>query len=263
MNAILEKTLTLVALDRARIGAFLGWAALDGVLGKAPMAKFQGFHDANARFFRGLAKNNDREWFLAHKDEYEEGWNAPMKLLLDDVHAAIDPLYAYCDLDAPKVFRIYRDVRFSKDKAPYKTHVGGFIPVRRAGTRVTDVPMALYFQVGTEVFGAAGHYIMEPSSLARFRASVVDEARGKELGKILASLGRKGLVAQSHDALKRVPKGFDPEHPRADLLRRKGLHVPFAALPKGLLTSPKLVPWLRDQCKTVAPLVEWLVRATV
>jgi len=226
------------------------------------MGQFQGFHDDTGKFFRGLAKNNDRVWFQAHKAEYEEGWNAPMKCLLDDVHAAIDPLYAYCDLDAPKVFRIYRDVRFAKDKAPYKTHVGGFIPVKRSGSRVTDVPMALYFQVGTENFGAAGHYMMEPSSLARFRAALVDEARGKELDKILASLKRKGLVAQSHDALKRVPKGFDAEHPRADLLRRKGLHVSFPTMPKGLLTSPKLVPWLRDQCKITAPLVEWLVRAT-
>ena len=104
--------------------------------------------------------------------------------------------------------------------------------------------------------------MMEPSSLARFRVALVDEARGKELDKILASLRKKGLVAQSHDALKRVPNGFDPEHPRADLLKRKGLHVPFPAMPKGLLTSPKMVPWLRDQCKSVAPLVEWLVRAT-
>jgi len=64
------------------------------------------------------------------------------------------------------------------------------------------------------------------------------------------------------DALKRVPKGFDPGHPRAELLKRKGLGVAFPKLPKGALASPKLVPWLADHAKKAAPLVEWLLFAT-
>src|SRR3977135_1964439 len=133
------------------------------------MARFEGFADADAKFFKALAKKNERAWFLAHKAEFEEGWNAPMNLLLAEVKEAIDRAYAHCDLDEPKVFRIFRDIRFSKDKSPYKTHIGGYIPLRRAGKRATDVPMALYFHVGaTEAFGAAGHYMMDPQSLERF-----------------------------------------------------------------------------------------------
>ncbi len=95
------------------------------------MAGFEGFADAQGKFFRSLAKHNDRDWFQSHKSEYEEGWNAPMKLLLSEVRAGIDRAYARIDLDEPKVFRIFRDVRFSKDKSPYKTHIGGYIPLAR------------------------------------------------------------------------------------------------------------------------------------
>ena len=102
----------------------------------------------NPKFFRLLAKNQSREWFQAHKAEFEEGWLSPMKDLLGEVRHAIDKGFPHCDLDDPKIFRIYRDVRFSKDKAPYKTHVGGLIPVKRSG-RTTEVPIALYFQVGS------------------------------------------------------------------------------------------------------------------
>ena len=107
---------------------------------RAAMAHFEGFADARATFFKSLAKNNERQWFLDHKEQYEEGWQTPMKLLLADVRDAIDGAYPHLDLDEPKVFRIFRDVRFSKDKTPYKTHVGGFVPLVRKGKKATDFP---------------------------------------------------------------------------------------------------------------------------
>lgn len=229
----------------------------------AASATFQGFADPDAKFFKRLVKNNERAWFQAHKAEYEAGWNTPMKLLLAEVRGAIDGAFPHCDLAEPKVFRIFRDVRFAKDKSPYKTHVGGFLPMARTGKKVTDLPMALYFHVGAdEVFGAAGHYMMEPPSLARFRAAVANPKRGPELEAILKRLEKKRFEPTSHDATKRVPKGFDPDHPRAERLKCKGLTVTFPPVPRGLLASPKLVRWLADQCKTAAPLVEWLAFAT-
>jgi uncharacterized protein (TIGR02453 family) len=160
------------------------------------------------------------------------------------------------------VFRIFRDVRFSKDKSPYKTHIGGFIPVQRK-EKVTEVPMALYFHVGAkETFGAAGHYMMSPPSLDRFRVAVAEDKRGKELGKLLGTLQKKGFSTESHETLKRVPKGYDPDHPRAELLKRKGLVVTFPKVPAGLLATHKLTTWLATQCKATTALVEWLVFAT-
>jgi uncharacterized protein (TIGR02453 family) len=159
------------------------------------MTSFEGFADKDGRFFKALAKNNERGWFLAHKAEFDEGWNGPMKALLFDVREAIDRAYAHCELDEPKVFRIFRDVRFSKDKSPYKSHIGGFIPVKRK-QKATEVPMALYFQVGAkETFAAAGHYMMDPASLDRYRVAVADGKRGKELGTILTRLDKRGFEA--------------------------------------------------------------------
>jgi uncharacterized protein (TIGR02453 family) len=224
---------------------------------------FQGFADADASFFKKLARNMKREWFLAHKTELEEGYMAPMKAVLEEVRAAVDKAYPHCDLDEPKVFRIFRDVRFSKDKAPYKTHIGGRIAVVRQG-KVTEVPMALYLHVGQpKSFAAAGHYMMDADTLKRFRAAVADDARGKELDKILASLRKKGFTVSSYDTYKRVPAGFDPDHPRAEHLKRKGLIVTFPEMPKGMLAQKKLMPWLATHVKSAAPLVEWLVYATV
>lgn len=223
---------------------------------------FEGFADRDAKFFRLLSKHQDRAWFAAHKDEFETGWNAPMKALLADVHAAIDSSYRYADLDEPKVFRIYRDVRFSKDKAPYKTHVAGVLPVRRR-SKMTEVPMALYVHVGQpESFAAAGHYMMDAHALRGFQRAVADSAKGKELVRLLAALEKKGFSVDSYDTYKRVPKGFDPAHPRAEHLRRKGLTVGFPKLPAGILVSSKLGSWLAGHAKTAAPLVEWLVYAT-
>ena len=227
------------------------------------MTTFSGFADAGAKFWKGLAKNNDRAWFAAHKADFEDGWNTPMKLLLADVHGVIDKHYPHLDLGEPKVFRIFRDVRFSKDKSPYKTHIGGFIPLERRSAKVTDKPMALYFHVGaTEIIAAAGHYMMEPESVGRYRAAVADDARGKELTKLLAALARSGFRPGPHEAFKRVPKGYEPEHPRAELLKQKGLTVTFPEVPRALLTSKALVKWLADGCKKTAKLVEWLAFAT-
>jgi uncharacterized protein (TIGR02453 family) len=223
---------------------------------------FVGFADPNAKFFRLLSKNQDRAWFQAHKAEFETGWQSPMKELLSEVRAGIDRAYQHCDLGEPKLFRLFRDVRFSKDKSPYKTHVAGVIPVSRKGN-VTEVPMALYLHVGEpRSFAAAGQYKMDPRSLERYRAAVADDKRGKELKRVLASLTRKGFVVRSHDAYKRMPKGYDPDHPLAEHLLRKGLTVGFPDLLQGILTSPRLGAWIVTQAKLAAPLVEWLVFAT-
>lgn len=226
--------------------------------------RFEGFADAEARFFRALAKNQTRDWFLAHKAEYETGWATPMKLLLSEARERIDAFFPHVDLvDEPKVFRIFRDVRFSKDKTPYKTHASGILQVQRAG-KVTEVPAALYVQIGAEeTFAGAGHYMMDAAQLARFRAAVADDTSGKDLVAMVKKLERGGYRVDSAEVLKKVPRGFDAEHPRADLLRRKGLVVSYPELPGELIATRGLLDWLVAATKPVAPLVEWLTFATV
>jgi len=223
-----------------------------------PVAGFEGFADRDGKFFRALARNQRRPWFDAHKQEYEAGWLRPMQALLADVRERIDGLFARLPLAEPKVFRIYRDVRFSKDKSPYKTHVGGYVAVAGSSPGPSGIA-APYVHVGAdEIFIGAGQYMMDPPQLARFRAALVDDARGAAVAAILKKLERAGFEVGSHDALQRVPRGFDPEHPRAALLKRKGLIVSYPELPRKLLVEPELVDWIVTQTKRVVPLVEWL-----
>jgi uncharacterized protein (TIGR02453 family) len=220
--------------------------------------RFEGFADRDARFFRALAKNQRREWFEMHRREYEEGWNAPMKALLAEVRERIDPLFPQHPLGAPKIFRIYRDVRFAKDKSPYKTHIGGYVAIDDGG-HGPSAAAALYVHVGArELFVASGQYMMDPAQLARFREAVLDDGRGRALDAILAKLTRARFALGSHDLLQRVPRGLDPDHPRADLLKRKGLIVSFPGPPRDLLVKRTLVDWLVRHVKPVVPLVEWL-----
>src|SRR5262245_66306365 len=102
--------------------------------------RFGGFADSKGAFFTRLAKNQKKEWFTAHKAEYEAGWQRPMKLLLDGVRAKVDSAYPHLELGEPHVMRIYRDVRFSKDKSPYKTWMGGNVPL--AGAQGSKMPEA-------------------------------------------------------------------------------------------------------------------------
>lgn len=224
------------------------------------MATFEGFADAEGRFFKTLAKHQKREWFQAHKGEYVEGWEQPMQALLDESVRALDRAYPDCELKPPKIFRIHRDVRFAKDKSPYKTHIGGYLPM--LGKNPMGSPTALYVQVGTETFAGAGQYSMDGPSLAKYRAAVLEAKRGAELGRMLGKLEAKGYRVSAMETLKKVPKGVDPDHPRAALLKHKGLVLMFPALPKGIIAKRAFLEWTVTHAKAVAPVVRWLVFAT-
>lgn len=224
--------------------------------------RFEGFADGEMSFFRALAKHQSRDWFAEHKAEYEEGWAKPMAALLAELREAVDDAYPDCELGEPKLFRIYRDVRFGKDKSPFKTHVSGVITAKPR-SKVTEAPAAFYLQLGTETFAGAGLYMMDPHALSSFRAAVLDDERGGEVAEMLRKLEKKGFVASAAEELKSAPRGLDPAHPRIDLLKRKGLVVSFPALPVELIDSRKVLDWAITQAKLSAPLVRWLVYNTV
>ena len=94
--------------------------------------RFDGFADTKLTFFKKLAKNQNKAWFVEHKSEYDEGWNAPMVALLAEAREKLDGAYPHLELGEPHVMRIYRDVRFSKDKTPYKTHIAAAFRSRSA-----------------------------------------------------------------------------------------------------------------------------------
>jgi uncharacterized protein (TIGR02453 family) len=222
--------------------------------------RFTGFADSGARFFHALERNQNREWFLAHKHEYEEGWATPMRALLEEVREKAARSFA-SGIGEPKVFRIFRDVRFARDKSPYKTHVAGILPLAGRVGRMPG-PVALYLHLGLDQYVGSGHWIMESAELARFREALLDPRRGGEVVGILGKLERAGFVVGSHETLKKVPRGVDPDHPRADLLKRKGLVVEFPKFAKRSIVTREFADTIAQSTKRAAPLVEWLVAAT-
>lgn len=228
---------------------------------KKPAVRFEGFADGKAAFFEQLLLHNDRDWFEAHRAEYQEGWLRPMEALLGEVRERLRATYGEA-LGKAKVFRLHRDLRFARDKSPYKTHIGGLLPLAAPaeGRSQVEVPAALYLHVShRELFAAAGLYGMDPAALARHRAALLDGRRGRELDRILASLRRRGLTFEARESLKRAPPGVAPDHPRAALLRMKGLIAVTPELDRALLPSRKLLDPLVRFARACALLNRWLL----
>jgi uncharacterized protein (TIGR02453 family) len=223
------------------------------------MARFAGFDKKAPGFFHELAAEQSREWFHARKDEYLALWQQPMEALLDDVRAGLAAAYKGLKLAPPKIFRIQRDVRFAADKSPYKTHIAGFIGLGNPKGAMSG-PAAMYMHLGLEEFAGAGHYMFEPDQLVKWRKLVGADKTGAPLAALLAKATKAKLAIGAHEVLQRVPKPFDAEHPRAELLRHKGLTVEFPAIPRGLIHKPALTGWLVAQAKAAAPLVTWLAK---
>ncbi|NVB80494.1 MAG: DUF2461 domain-containing protein [Kofleriaceae bacterium] len=218
------------------------------------MTAFKGFDRDAIQFLHELSVEMNREWFEANKDRYKRVWVEPMTALLDEVSTKLARSYAPIKLGKPKLFRIYRDTRFSKDKSPYKTHVAGSIPLR-------ENLAALYVHLGLdEEFVGVGTYFFDDKELPRWRKLVAADKTGKEIAAIIGKLRKAGYPAGGHDDYKKVPKGFDPEHPRAELLKMKGLTGGMPQIPKGLLHKPGLADWLVKHAKATAPMVAWLYK---
>jgi uncharacterized protein (TIGR02453 family) len=220
---------------------------------------FGGFERDAMQFWHELATEMSKDWFVANKSRYESVWVEPMLTLLGEVRRGLVPVYRPFALGDPGVLRIYRDLRFARDKTPYKTHIAGMI--RFAGEAVAEAGIAvLYFHLGLdEEYAGVGCYQFDASRTVRWRRAVVAEP-GRALLQILARLRRRGYHAGGYETYARVPKGFSPDHPRAELLKYKGLICRFPAMPRGLLHRPELARWLLDHARASAPLVIWLRR---
>ena len=212
---------------------------------------FRGFDKDAIAFLHELTIEMNRDWFEANKDRYKRVWVEPLTELLEEVGKKLAKAYAPVKL-TPHVFRIYRDTRFSRDKAPYKTHVAG---VLRAG----PVGSGMYFHVETgEEWVGAGRYYFEGDELLRWRKKVAGDKTGKEIAGIVARLRKQGYEVGGHDDYKRVPRPYPADHPRAEFLRMKGLTAAFPAMPRGMLHRAELVDWIVKHSKAVAPMVKWL-----
>jgi uncharacterized protein (TIGR02453 family) len=215
---------------------------------------FPGFPPETLQFFRGLARNNRREWFLPRKPLFEEKVKEPMRQLVDALNLALHDFAPEYETDPDKaIFRIYRDVRFSKDKKPYKEQIAATF--RRHGA--AHHQGGYYFAISHKgVAVGGGVYLPEPAPLLAIRQRIA--GRHEEFRHILAApLLRKLLGNLEGDQLSRVPRGFAADHPAADLLRYKYFLL-YKELPPSLATSPKLHKAIVDRFRVMTPFLQFL-----
>ena len=229
----------------------------------ATAATFKGFSREAIQFLADLAANNDRAWFQPRKADYERLLKEPMELLCtalaERFHAQRIPLLA-----DPKrsVFRIYRDTRFSKDKSPYKTHVAASFTFIGDGADDDAAEERhgngayFHFQPG-EMYMGGGMWHPEKERLDAFRAAVVAQP-----ATVRAALEEPGFVkvfgkAHADEELKRVPSGYPPDHPQADLLRWKDVIFGRRMSDREVL-SPGLPDTLADGYAAALPVLRFL-----
>ena len=224
-------------------------------------AVFHGFPDASLAFFRELDAEQDRDWFLANKTRYQTEWVAPMEALMATLAKKLVPLFPAVSSSEPKIHRIYRDLRFSLDRTPFKTHISAMLPLRASRTGEHGAP-AFYIQLGIEPFVAMGQWMLEPNAVDAYRKAVADDKRGAVLARDVARATAAGMRLASHETLKRVPSPWTAEHPRAELLKHKGIAVGFPTLPPALIGDAKFVDWIVSNAKRAAPIVAWVDEVT-
>jgi len=207
------------------------------------------------RFLRALKRNNRREWFNAHRDDYEMYVRQPMTAIVErlavDLRAFAPELVA-----SPKIsmYRIYRDTRFSENKTPYKTHIAAVFPTR--GLAKHEGAGAYFHISPDEVWIGGGMYMPQPPQLVAVREHIAGHV--KQLRAIVESPGfRKHVGALQGDKLTRVPRGFAKDHPAAEYLKFKHF-IAGADLPPALATSPAFYKTVLTVFRQITPLARFL-----
>lgn len=218
------------------------------------------FTPALFRFLRDLRKNNDREWFLAHREVYERDVKGPALAFISAFTAPLRRISPHLVADARPVggslFRIHRDVRFSNDKRPYKTQVG--IQFRHAGAEGAHAPgFYLHLEPG-DVFAGAGIWQPDGAVLSELRDAIAESpAVWRRAATARAFTERWAL---SGDSLVRVPRGYDPDHPCATDLKRKSF-IAITGFNERDACSADFPDRLAHAWRASAPLMRFLTRA--
>ncbi len=216
---------------------------------------FAGFPPETLKFLRELKRNNNREWFLAHKNIYQEKVKAPMVELVEALGGAMQNFAPELIVD-PKhaIYRIYRDIRFSSNKQPYKTHISALFAPRGIQKHCGA---SLYFHIEpAEVIVAGGVYMPDAASLRLIRQHIA--AHWEDLRAVLNRKDFKKFFGNLEgEQLKCPPLGFPADHPAIDLLRFKQLYVGASEKPS-MAESPRLFPRLLTLFSAMMPLIRFL-----
>jgi uncharacterized protein (TIGR02453 family) len=205
------------------------------------MAQFTGIPEAALDFYDDLEMDNTRSFWAEHKGTYEAAVRAPMTALGE----ALEP-----EFGSTKVFRPHRDVRFAKDKTPYKTHQGVFVARGPATGWYVEVSAP-----GVRV--SVGFYDASSARLARIREAIADGRRGGDLEQILGDLEAEGWT-RGGDRVKTAPRGYDVDHPRIDLLRHRSMTLSRSYGFDPVIHTPAVLEMVREDWRRANPFVEWV-----
>jgi len=227
---------------------------------------FRGFRPEALSFLRRLKRNNQREWFQAHRDAYDNDLMAPLRLLVEEMDVRFAKFAPEIAGDPKRsVFRIYRDVRFSRDKSPYKTNAGLWFQHRNAshgvGTETHGAGAGFYFHLEPHGSFVAGGIWMPPrSTLNQIRDAIA--ARPADFARAISGTAFKRRFGDlSEDAmLKRLPRGFRPGHAAERWLRYQSFTV-SAPLTDPQVTDSRLPDRMARDYQSMLPLVRWLNRS--
>lgn len=203
---------------------------------------FRGWPKEALDFYVGLEADNSRQYWLAHKAIYDESVKAPFLELSDAVEREFGPL---------RVFRPNRDIRFSKDKSPYK--------IAAAAATEGEGGAAYYVQISSGgLYVGSGYYHLMPDQLERYRVAVADERRGPKLAAAVAALRKQRYGVDSRESLKSAPRGYPADHPRIDLLRNKGMHAGKEFGAPGWLRTKAALDRIVKTWRDAGPMNRWL-----
>lgn len=220
---------------------------------------FEGFPRKGLTFLRQLKKNNRREWFERHKADYETTVKLPMQSLIAALQPHFHSFAPEFDVNPKRsMFRIHRDVRFSKDKSPYKTHVAAHFVLRGKAKGVDGSGYYLHIEPG-EIFLGAGIYMPDGEQLKAIRKALAE--RSDEFLAIIDNPALKRAFGKLEgDQLRRVPAGYEPDHPMSKWLRLKQFFV-GKSLPVEKCHSPRFVGEAAKAFEIATPLVRFLNEA--
>ena len=204
---------------------------------------FTGFNPDAPAFYAELETHNTKEWWLGNKPRYDDAVRAPADALIEQLGAEFGPV---------KIFRPYRDVRFSADKRPYKDHLG-LVTTPADGT-------ALYLQLSQSgLMLAGGYYRPAMDQLKRFRAIVDDNRLVGDLEATIEEVGEAGFEVFDEDALTTAPRGFTADHPKIDLLRLRNLAVRHVHPVAPWMFGSEALDRIREGWRTITLWNDWLV----
>ena len=204
---------------------------------------FEGFSEDAFRFYGELDRNNNKVWWLANKARYESVVREPMLTLGEELEL---------EFGAIKMFRPYRDVRFSADKSPYKEHAAIVCENSREGG-------GLYLQLGASgIRLGGGFYRPAKDQLARFREAMDVEAHAKSWRHLISELAKDGFALMDEDSLTTAPKGWSKDHPNIDLLRLTNLAIDKYLDTAGWMSTSECYERVRDEWLIVEELNAWL-----